>query len=91
MVQTVRTIVEIGAGVNRLGSDGCTPLMHAAKAGNVDGVACLVELGALSDYETPAHKTALIAATLAGAVPAIAALCAVGRGPIRSSFHATTF
>jgi len=32
MVQTLRTIIEIGAGVNRLGSDGCTPLMHAAKA-----------------------------------------------------------
>jgi hypothetical protein len=33
LVQTLRTIIEIGAGVNRLGSDGCTPLMHAAKVG----------------------------------------------------------
>jgi len=48
------------------------------KAGNVDGIACLVELGAHADYESPSHKTALVAAVLAGTIPSIAALCAVG-------------
>jgi len=47
------------------------------KAGNVDGIACLVELGAHADYESPSHKTALVAAVLAGTIPSIAALCAV--------------
>lgn len=49
----VREMIASGAGVNAHGSDGRTPLIHAAMAGGVEIVQLLLEAGA--EIDEPAH------------------------------------
>lgn len=64
--ETIRYLVEIGARVDRAGTDGLTPLMTASSAGNNDAVRALIELKADATLRDGYSQTALKKATLQG-------------------------
>lgn len=64
--ESIRFMVEIGARIDRPGTDGLTPLMTAAVAGNEQTVRALMDLKANPTLRDTRRQTALRKATMLG-------------------------
>ncbi|MBI3546072.1 MAG: ankyrin repeat domain-containing protein [Gammaproteobacteria bacterium] len=76
--ETIRYLADLGARLNRSGSDGLTPLMTASVAGNSDAVRALIELKADATLRDAANQTALKKATLKGQAKVVETLRELG-------------
>lgn len=75
---TIGFLADLGARINHPGSDGLTPLMTAASAGNLETVRALLELKADPSVRDRHGQTALRMATVKGHVKVVETLRELG-------------
>jgi ankyrin repeat protein len=86
-LETVKTLVELGADVNKPGNNGFTPLMWAARRNHTSCVAFLLEKGA-SIYEADnTGQTALDHAIKSGSYPPATLLYFKGLRPKSPEYY----
>lgn len=88
--EVVRALIQHGADVQARSEGGFTPLLFAARVGDVDSARVLLEAGAKANEATPEDGSALVLASASGHEPLAILLLEKGAEPNATDAYGTT-